>query len=112
MKYRIHLLSTSLFIVCFGVAVGQVPFVKSLSKSSAGSQEIISIQAINFGTNASNIKVNFGSVTATPLTISDQLIEVKVPSGSIYENVEVINTSTGLSGYSKDPFLLSFGGTN
>jgi len=112
MKYRIRLLSTSLFIVCFGVAVGQVPFVKSLSKNSAGSQETISIQGVNFGTNAGNIKVNFGSVSVSPLTITDQLIVVKVPTGTIYENVEVINTSTGLSGYSKDPFLLSFGGPN
>jgi len=54
----------------------------------------------------------FGSVTAIPQTISDQLIEVKVPSASVYDNVGVINTSTGLAGYSKDPFLLSFGGAN
>lgn len=90
----------------------QVPFVKSVSKASAGSQETISIQGINFGTNASNIKVAFGGTNATPVTISDQLIEVKVPSASTFDNISVINTSTGLAGYTKAPFFLSYGGTS
>ncbi|GHM98511.1 hypothetical protein WSM22_00010 [Cytophagales bacterium WSM2-2] len=112
MKHKIHFVWTALFIAGSGALFGQVPFIKSLSRSSAGSQETISIQGINFGTNASNIKVLFGSVSATPQSISDQLIEVKVPSGAVFENVGVLNTSTGLAGYSRDPFLLSYGGTN
>ncbi len=92
--------------------LAQAPFIKSASKNSARAQEPISIQGINFGTNAANIKVVFGGVSSVPQTISDQLIEVNVPFGTGYDEIEVINTSTGLLGYSRDPFLQSYGGTN
>ncbi|MBI1768436.1 MAG: VCBS repeat-containing protein [Bacteroidetes bacterium] len=94
----------------FGFA--QAPFIKSISKNSARAQETLTLQGINFGTNAANVKVMFGSVAVTPQTISDQLIEVNVPVGTAYENISVINTSTGMSGFSQNPFLLSYGGTN
>ena len=90
----------------------QVPVVKTVIKSSARSQETISINGINFGTNLGNIKVTFGGAIAVPQTVSDQLIEVNVPSGALFDNVGVTNISTGLSGNSKDPFMLSFGGIN
>jgi gliding motility-associated-like protein len=88
----------------------QVPFVQSISKTSAKASEVITLTGINFGTNATNIKVGFGGVTATPLTISDQLIEVSVPSGATFENVQVTNTSTGFAGFSREFLALSFGG--
>jgi len=92
--------------------LAQVPFVKSLSKTSARAQETLSIQGINFGTTLTNIKVNFGGVSTVPQKISDQLIEVNVPFGARYEDINVINTSVGLMGYSKDSFLQSYGGTH
>lgn len=101
-----------LTIVSPFLGFAQAPFVKSISKNSARPQEALTLQGINFGTNAGNVKVMFGSVAVTPQTISDQLIEVNVPAGTAYENVSVINTSTGLSGFSQNPFLLSYGGTN
>jgi hypothetical protein len=92
--------------------VAQVPFVKSIDKNKARPQESIDIQGINFGTNAANIQVQFGNVFAVPQKITDQFIEVNLPYGATYENIHVVNTSTGLTGNSKDAFLLSFGGTN
>jgi len=92
--------------------LAQVPFVKSLSKTSARAQETLTIQGVNFGTNAGNIKVMFGGASVVPQTISDQLIEVNVPFGATYEDINIINTSTGLMGYSQSPFLQSYGGTN
>ncbi len=62
--------------------LAQVPFIKSVSKTSARVQETLTIKGINFGTNAANIKVVFGGVSAVPQTISDQLIEVNVPFGT------------------------------
>jgi len=109
---------SALYLIFFFLAIGQfpilaqVPFIKSLSKTSAKAQETLSIQGVNFGTNKTNIKVMFGGVSSVPQTISDQLIEANVPFGATYEDISVINTSTGLMGYSKNPFLQSYGGTN
>ncbi len=112
-KKSIKCLVGLLLIASFLVeSQAQVPYVKSVSSLSAAGQQIITLQGVNFGTNASNIKVLFGGVTATPQTISDQLISVKVPLGSTYDNIGVVNTSTGATGFSKDAFLLSFGGAN
>lgn len=98
-------------LICIQLSA-QVPYIKSVDFNSAKSQQTITLQGINFGTNASNIKVVFGSVTATPQAISDQLIEVVVPNGTSFDNIGVANTSTGVVGNYKDPFLQSFGGTN
>jgi len=114
MKCRLVHFGLIVFILTFLPLslLAQVPFIKSLSKTSGPAQGKLTIQGINFGTNASNIKVVFGGVASVPETISDQLIEVSVPYGAVYEDVDVINTSTGLMGYSSDPFLQSYGGTN
>jgi len=92
--------------------LAQVPFIKSVSKSSAKAQETLTIQGINFGVVNTNVKVMFGGVSSVPQTISDQLIEVNVPFGTGHDEIQVINTSSGLMGYSKDPFFQSYGGTN
>ena len=114
MKLQNYYISIALMLIfCCQIGVqAQVPFVKTVNKNAAGSLEVITIQGINFGTNASNIKVMFGGTTAVPQTITDQLIEVKVPSAAVYDNIGIINTSTGLIGYSKYAFLPSFGGVN
>lgn len=106
--FRLVLLS----ILTAHAVSAQIPFLKSVSKTSAGAQETISIQGLNFGTNAANVKVTFGAASATPVTISDQLIEVKVPAASTFDNIGVTNTSTGLAGYSPSQFMLSYGGTS
>src|SRR6185369_10816582 len=93
--------------------LAQVPFINSVSKTSARAQETITIQGIGFGTNASNVKVLFGGASSIPQgSISDQLIEVNVPFGVGHGEIQVINTSSGLMGYSKDPFFQSYGGSN
>ncbi|MGC4023347.1 MAG: FG-GAP-like repeat-containing protein [Cyclobacteriaceae bacterium] len=107
----IRIKTLALFILAFNFcAFGQAPIVSSVNQSSGRAGDAVTISGINFGTNANNIKVGFGSVFATPKTITDQFIEVKIPNGTVYENISVTNTSTGLSGYSGSPFLLSFGG--
>lgn len=103
---------TSLALACFSPLAAQVPYVSSIDKTSARPQSTVTIKGLNFGTSTSAIKVWFGGVSATPTTISDQLIEVKVPFGATFESVRVENTTTGLSGGSSVPFLPSFGGTN
>ncbi|NOS93415.1 MAG: PKD domain-containing protein [Cyclobacteriaceae bacterium] len=92
--------------------LGQAPYVNTVDKNAARAQETITIQGINFGTNPAAIKVNFGNVSVSPITISDQLLEVPVPAGAAFDNIGVLNTTNGLSGYAKKPFFVSFGGSN
>src|SRR6478609_7096185 len=109
----LYLFIVSLFTLSQFPLLAQVPFIKSVSKTSAKAQETVTIQGINFGAVNANIKVMFGGVSAVPQTqITDQLIEVNVPFGAGHEEIQVINTSLGLMGYSKDPFFQSYGGNN
>jgi gliding motility-associated-like protein len=72
--------------------------------------ETVTIKGSNFGTDATKLAVYFGAVKATILTVSNQLIEVQVPAGTTYESISVTNLVSGLTGYSNNPFLLSFSG--
>ncbi len=106
-----RLLFLLVFICCIQ-GFAQIPYVNTIDKKSGRAQETITLQGINFGTNAANVKVVFGNVAVSPQIISDQLIEAAIPAGTSFENIGVLNTSNGLSGYSKTPFFLSFGGSN
>ena len=109
---RVVVAFAAMFFVAFVQA--QVPYVSSIDKISARPQSTVAIKGLNFGANASQIKVWFGGVSATPSAsnISDQLIEVKVPFGATFSSVRVENTTSGLSGASAVPLLPSFGGQN
>jgi gliding motility-associated-like protein len=93
-------------------ATAQAPFVSSISKTVGKVNENVSISGINFGSVKANIKVRFGGVTADPTSISDQFIDVKVPTGASLDFIKVFNTATGLSGASQNHFSPSFGGEN
>lgn len=116
-KYRVNSMQVTRFFLFLGIfgftkLFAQSPYVNAVDKKSARAQETLTIQGINFGTNPAAIKVIFGNVNASPQTITDQLIEVPVPAGATFDHVGVLNTTNGLSGYSKKPFFVSFGGTN
>lgn len=116
-KYRVNSMRVTRFFLFLGIfgfteSFGQSPYVNAVDKKSARAQETLTIQGINFGTNPAAIKVIFGNVNASPQTITDQLIEVPVPAGAAFDHVGVLNTTNGLSGYSKKPFFISFGGSN
>lgn len=100
-----------LILSSFG-AFGQKPEIKSFDKVKGPNGDLVSISGSNFGTNASQLAVFFGAAKGTILTVSDQLIEVTVPAGTTYNSVSVINITNGLIGYSREPFLLSYGGAN
>ena len=89
----------------------QQPFVQSVDLLTAKPGDQIKFYGINFGTNASNIRVSFGGVDATPTAITDQYMEVDLPLGATYDFPQVTNTSIGLSGLYAIPVLPSYGGT-
>ncbi|HEY9008962.1 MAG TPA: FG-GAP-like repeat-containing protein [Ohtaekwangia sp.] len=99
-----------LLLLVFHLSFAQRPDIRSVNRSSGSMSEVLSITGSNFGTNASNLAVYFGAVKASIVTVTDQLLEVQVPPGTTYRNIAVTNTTTGLTGYSENPFLLSFSG--
>lgn len=88
----------------------QAPVITSVNKYVAATGTRITIVGSNFGTNPANLAVFFGAAKANLLSVTNQLLEVSVPSGATFENITVTNTSTGLTAYSNDPFLPSYGG--
>lgn len=89
----------------------QRPVVTAVDKVSGGLDDIVTIKGSSFGTNAANLRVFFGAEKGTIVSITDQLLEVKVPAGTTYQHISVTNVTNKLTGYSHDPFLLSFGGS-
>ena len=108
-KVKILIFVLSILVAVKGVS--QKPTITSVDKIAAAYSDILTIKGTEFGTEASRLKVNFGPVTGTIKSVSNQLLEVSVPAGATFENFSVVNTVSGLAGYSTSPFLLSFGGT-
>ncbi len=111
-QYHLQQLSFICLVFSSLSVFGQKPEIKSLDKVKGPNGDLISISGSNFGNNANQLAVFFGAAKGTILTVSDQLIEVRVPPGTTYNSVSVINTTNGLIGYSREPFLLSYGGAN
>lgn len=98
------------FVLAAFTVLAQKPEIKSLSKLMGSMDEVITIKGSYFGTDATRIAVTFGAARGTIQSISDQQIEVKIPHGTWYSRVGVTNLTTGLTGYSREQFLLNFSG--
>jgi gliding motility-associated-like protein len=112
-KKRSHigvLLTAIVILTSCVISYGQRPVIRAVDKVIGGYTELITISGNNFGTDASKITVYFGASKGDIVSLSDQLIEVKVPAGATFDNISVTNTAIGLTGYSRDQFQLSFGG--
>lgn len=102
---------TLLLSVCVFSTWAQKPEVITLSKRKASSEETITLVGSSFGTNAANMVVDFGAMRGQIISISNTLLEVKVPAGATHQPVSVTNLTNGLTGYSKKPFVLKFSGS-
>jgi gliding motility-associated-like protein len=100
----------ALLILSCHAGFSQRPTISSIDKIKASFGEIIQLKGTGFGTDATKLKVLFGPVAGTIKSVTNQLIEVAVPTGTTFDNISVTNTSNGLTGYSSNQFLLSFGG--
>ncbi|MFZ6011698.1 MAG: FG-GAP-like repeat-containing protein [Bacteroidota bacterium] len=90
----------------------QKPVIRSLDKLKGGNGDLVTINGSSFGTDATKLAVFFGASKGTIDFTSDQFIEVRIPPGATYDNVAVTHTTSGLSGYSLEHFLPSFGGVH
>lgn len=106
--FSLPLIFTLILVSSSISSFAQKPVITSIDKVVAGNQEIISIKGNSFGASQ---KVSFGASYVDPISpVNDQLIEVKVPAGATFGKIGVTNLASGLTGYSEEDFLLSFGG--
>lgn len=93
------------------VSEAQKPEIKSVDKWVGPMEDVVIMKGAFFGTDPTKIAVTFGASKADIVSITNQILEVKVPFGTTYNNIAVTNLTTGLTGYSEQQFLLNFGGT-
>lgn len=89
----------------------QKPEIKSVDKWMGSMEEVVTIKGAFFGTDPTKIAVTFGASKADIVSITDQILEVKIPFGTTYNNIAVTNLTTGLTGYTDQQFVLNFSGT-
>ncbi len=88
----------------------QKPEIKFVDKLAGSMDEIVTLRGAFFGTDPTRLAVTFGASKGEIISVTDQLLEVKVPFGTTYETISVTNLTTGLTGYSRRQFLLDFNG--
>lgn len=93
-------------------ARAQQPIIEEVDEKDAGLNELVSIKGSGFGTTAAQLQVWFGGAQGSIVSVTDQLIEAKVPAGATFDQVYVTRTSNGLSAHSKPFLLYSFGGNS
>jgi gliding motility-associated-like protein len=103
-------LLAGLFLLLVTVSWGQRPVIQGIEQVSASTGQIILIKGSSFGGDKTKLLVRFGAVQGIIEDATDQTIQVRVPPGTTYHHLYVTNTTSRLTGYSPNPFLLSFGG--
>ncbi len=107
--YR-KLLFCSIFTAGGFLAMGQTPAIQSITPVNGATQGQVIISGSGFGSVAGNQVVFFDNIKANITAASDFSITVDIPPQAHMGNVEVINTSSGLSGKSNLKFIESFSG--
>ncbi|MDV3308584.1 MAG: FG-GAP-like repeat-containing protein [Cyclobacteriaceae bacterium] len=112
LRIRTSLLALIVALGCAWPSLGQKPEVKGVDVVSGPMGSVVTITGDNFGADASQLQVQFGAAKGSIQSASNQVLEVKVPEGTTYDNISVTNLTSGLSGYTRPQFLLSYGGTS
>jgi gliding motility-associated-like protein len=88
----------------------QTPGITSIEPAKAFYGQTITITGSGFAATA-DLLVKFGGARAAITASTPTTITVTVPAGATYAPVTVTNLPSGLTAYSSQFFLLSFGGT-
>lgn len=95
----------------YSSAMAQQPAPQAIHSTNAPTGHVVSIRGTGFGSDATKLVVTFGAARVmTTGNVSDQLLEVPAPPGATFDNISVTNIMSGLTGYTPQNFLLSFGG--
>lgn len=92
-------------------ANAQVPQISSLNKQNGSNGSIISVKGTGFSQDKDDMVISFSGVKGEITNSTEFLIEVRVPSGTAFDYITVTNLISGLTGYTSEKFLLSFGGS-
>lgn len=83
------------------------PKVESLFPVSGLAGTTVTIEGAGFNATPANNIVYFGAARATVTGGSSTILTVIAPAGATYQPVSVLDSATGLTGYSPRPFLLT-----
>ncbi|MBL7856431.1 MAG: VCBS repeat-containing protein [Cyclobacteriaceae bacterium] len=106
----LRLLLLACMSVFYSSSHAQKPSPPTLDKVSGSTAEVVTIQGSGFSSDLTKLAVFFGGVKGDIQVSTDQIIEVRIPAGTTFDNVSVTNLVSGLTGYSRQHFWISFGG--
>ncbi len=92
-------------------ARAQTPQISSLDRRQGSAGTVISIKGTGFSQDKNDMAVFFSGVKGEIVNSTEFLMEVRIPAGTAYEYISVTNLISGLTGFTFDKFLLSFGGS-
>lgn len=104
-----HLILLTCLLLGSTDCFSQKPVIREVDKVKGKDGDIVTLQG-TFNNDSANTSVSFGAARGIVQFVSDQLLEVSVPSGATYENIVVTDLTSGLSDETNLPFLYSFGG--
>src|SRR5690606_11530511 len=96
----------------FGSVLAQ-PSINNIEPSSTYYNGEVSISGSGFGSNVNDVIIWFGGIKATTIvSVEENLIKVKVPSGAPNSSISVQRISTGLRGTSNEQFFITHSGSD
>ncbi len=110
MLKHLHAICKSIFALLLLVSLKATaqPTISSFAPLSGPVGTNVTVTGTNFNAVAANNIVFFGAVKATVTAGNTTSLTVKVPPGGTFQPISVLNNSTGLTGYSSRPFIITF----
>jgi hypothetical protein len=84
------------------------PIVTAFSPAKGPVDTSVVITGTNFNAGVAGNIVYFGATKAVVTAATTRQLSVKVPTGATYQPLSVLNTTSGLTGFSENPFLSTF----
>ncbi len=98
----------SLLLLAVSTTAIAQPTISAISPSSGHVGSSVTITGTGFNATAANDIVYFGATRATVTSASSTSLTVQVPAGATYAPVNVNNSATSLTGWSKMAFLPTY----
>lgn len=99
-----------LLLLAYALGVQAQPVITAFNPQAGPTGTTVTIDGSNFDPVAANNVVYFGATRATVTGGNSSQLTVTVPLGSTYKPITV--TSSGLTGYSAKPFLVTYPGSS
>lgn len=103
--------STPYLLISTFIAAQAPPQIASFSPASGPAGTAVTIAGANFNTIAADNIVYFGGTRATVTNASETSLTVTVPAGATFKPISVLNVENHLTGYSMQPFIVTFPGS-